>query len=106
MDSLAQHHHFLEIMAGTYGSKIKNMRLDRLEYEDTQFVAAFPVERAPKHPLSGISTRSGDLARFTFKNLNNSTYISSATRSSHCRAPPSACWTQETMSLARLRATS
>ena len=34
-----------------------------------QFIAAFPVERVPKHPLSGISTRSGDLARFTFKNM-------------------------------------
>ncbi|CAE7476412.1 unnamed protein product, partial [Symbiodinium necroappetens] len=69
MASLAEHHHFLEIMAGTYDSKIKSMRLNRLEYEDTQFIAAFPVERVPKHPLSGISTRSGDLARFTFKNL-------------------------------------
>ncbi|CAE7485210.1 FV3-083R [Symbiodinium pilosum] len=69
MASLAEHHHFLEIMAGTYDSKIKNMRLNRLEFEDTQFIAAFPVERVPKHPLSGISTRSGDLARFTFKNL-------------------------------------
>ncbi|CAE7845480.1 unnamed protein product, partial [Symbiodinium necroappetens] len=67
--SLAEHHHFLEIMAGTYDSKIKNMRMNRLEFEDTQFIAAFPVERVPKHPLSGISTRSGDLARFTFKNL-------------------------------------
>ena len=27
------------------------------------------MERVPKHPLSGISTRSGDLARFTFKNM-------------------------------------
>ena len=69
MASLAEHHHFLEIMAGTYDSTVKNMRLNRLEYEDTQFIAAFPVERVPKHPLSGISTRSGDLARFTFKNL-------------------------------------
>ena len=69
MASMAEHHHFLEIMAGAYDSKIRNMRLNRLEFEDTQFIAAFPVERVPKHPLSGISTRSGDLARFTFKNL-------------------------------------
>ena len=27
----------------------------------------FPTERVPKMPLSGVSTRSGDLARFTFK---------------------------------------
>ena len=27
------------------------------------------MERVPKHPLSGISTRSGDLARFSFKNM-------------------------------------
>ena len=69
MASMAEHHHHLEIMAGAYDSKIRNMRLNRLEFEDTQFIAAFPVERVPKHPLSGISTRSGDLARFTFKNM-------------------------------------
>ena len=28
MASLAEHHHFLEIMAGTYDSKIKNMRMN------------------------------------------------------------------------------
>ncbi|OLQ10982.1 hypothetical protein AK812_SmicGene5195 [Symbiodinium microadriaticum] len=50
----AEHHHFLQIMAGTYGSS---------------FIAAYPVERVPKMPLSGISTRAGDLARFTFKGL-------------------------------------
>ena len=33
------------------------------------FIAGFPTERVPKMPLSGVSTRSGDLARFTFKAL-------------------------------------
>ena len=43
-------------------------RRDNL-FGNTQFVAAFPVERVPKHPLSGISTRSGDLCRFSFSNM-------------------------------------
>ena len=30
-------------------------------------IAGFPTKRVPKMPLSGVSTRSGDLARFTFK---------------------------------------
>ena len=34
------------------------------------FIAGFPTERVPKMPLSGVSTRSGDLARFTFKGLD------------------------------------
>ena len=67
--SSAEFHHFLEIMGGTYDSKIKNMRIVDQFYPNTEFIAAFPTERVPKHPLSGISTRSGDLARFTFKNM-------------------------------------
>ena len=69
MASDAEHFHFLEILAGTYDSSIKNMRIADNLWNNTQFIAAFPVERVPKHPLSGISTRSGDLARFTFKNM-------------------------------------
>ena len=69
MASDAEHFHFLEILAGTYDSSIKNMRIADNLWNNTQFIAAFPVERVPKHPLSGISTRSGDLARFTFKGL-------------------------------------
>ena len=65
--SIAEYHHFLELMSGTYDSKIRNMRL--FNYDNTQFVAAFPTERVPKHPTSGISTRSGDLCRFTFRNM-------------------------------------
>ena len=69
MVSDAEHFHFLEILAGTYDSSIKNMRIADNLWNNSQFIAAFPVERVPKHPLSGISTRSGDLARFTFKGL-------------------------------------
>ena len=65
--SIAEYHHFLELMTGSYDSKIRNMRL--FNYDNTQFVAAFPTERVPKHPTSGISTRSGDLCRFTFRNM-------------------------------------
>ena len=69
MASDAEHFHFLEILAGTYDSSIKNMRIADNLWNNTQFIAAFPVERVPKHPLSGISTRSGDLARFSFKHM-------------------------------------
>ena len=69
MVSDAEHFHFLEILAGTYDSSIKNMRIADNLWNNSQFIAAFPVERVPKHPLSGISTRSGDLARFTFKGM-------------------------------------
>ena len=65
----AEHHHFLQIMAGTYDSTFRNMRLTKNMYEGSSFIAAYPVERVPKMPLSGISTRAGDLARFTFKGL-------------------------------------
>ena len=69
MASDAEHFHFLEILAGTYDSSIKNVRIADNQWNNNQFICAFPVERVPKHPLSGISTRSGDLARFSFKNM-------------------------------------
>ena len=69
MASDAEHFHFLEILAGTYDSTIKNMRIADNQWNNNQFICSFPVERVPKHPLSGISTRSGDLARFSFKNM-------------------------------------
>ena len=69
MASDAEHFHFLEILAGTYDSTIKNVRIADNQWNNNQFICAFPVERVPKHPLSGISTRSGDLARFSFKNM-------------------------------------
>ena len=65
--SIAEYHHFLSILSGTFDSKIRNMRLPN--YDNTTFVAAFPTERVPKHPTSGLSTRSGDLCRFTFKSM-------------------------------------
>ena len=65
--SIAEWHHFLAIMAGTYDSKVRNMRLPN--FDNTHFIAAFPTERVPKHPTSGLSTRSGDLCRFSFKNM-------------------------------------
>ena len=65
--SIAEYHHFLSIMAGTYDSRVRNMRLPN--YDNTHFIAAFPTERAPKHPTSGLSTRSSDLCRFTFKQM-------------------------------------
>ena len=65
--SIAEYHHFLSILSSTFDSKIRNMRLPN--YDNTTFVAAFPTERVPKHPTSGLSTRSGDLCRFTFKQM-------------------------------------
>ncbi|CAE7439803.1 unnamed protein product, partial [Symbiodinium necroappetens] len=69
MSSTAEHFHFLSIFAHTYDSSIKNMRINTDTYRFREFIAAFPTERVPGMPLSGISTRSGDLARFSFKNL-------------------------------------
>ena len=68
---LAEHHHFLQlqVMAGTYDSTFRNMRLTKNMYEGSSFIAAYPVERVPRMPLSGISTRAGDLAHFSFKGL-------------------------------------
>ena len=62
----AEHHHFLQILANTYDFSIRNMRLTKNMFEGSSFVAAYPVQRVPGMPLSGISTRSGDLARFSF----------------------------------------
>ncbi|CAE7471106.1 unnamed protein product, partial [Symbiodinium pilosum] len=65
----AEHLRFLSILANTYDSSIRNMRLTKNMYEGSSFIAAYPVQRVPGMPLSGISTRSGDLARFSFKGL-------------------------------------
>ena len=65
----AEHLHFLSILTNTYDSSIRNMRLTKNMYEGSSFIAAYPVQRVPGMPLSGISTRSGDLARFSFKGL-------------------------------------
>ena len=52
-ESIAEHHHFLEILAGTYDSKLRNMRIRDNLYGNNQFIAAYPVERVPKHPPFG-----------------------------------------------------
>ena len=68
-ESIAEHHHYLEILAGAIDSKVRNMRIRGNLYGNNQFVAAFPTERVPGHALSGVSTRSGDLCRFSFSNM-------------------------------------
>ena len=49
---------------------MRNIDIDRAGYLRHSFIAGFPTERVPKMPLSGVSTRSGDLAWFTFKALD------------------------------------
>ena len=61
---------FLSVLAGTYDDTVRNINVDRAGYLRHSFIAGFPTERVPKMPLSGVSTRSGDLARFTFKALD------------------------------------
>ena len=67
--SPAEMHHYLEIMSGAYDSTVRNMRIAPLLYSNSQYILAFPLERIPKMPLSGLSSRSGDLARFSLKNM-------------------------------------
>ena len=54
----------------TCDDTVRNIDIDRADYLRHSFIAGFPTERVPKMPLSGVSTRSGDLARFTFKALD------------------------------------
>ena len=54
----------------TYDDTVRNIDIGRVGYLRHSFIAGFPTERVPKMPLSGVSTRSGDLARFTFKGLD------------------------------------
>ena len=61
---------FLSVLAGTYDDTVRNIDIGRVGYLRHSFIAGFPTERVPKMPLSGVSTRSGDLARFTFKGLD------------------------------------
>ena len=46
---------------------VRNIDIDRAGYLRHRFIAGFPTEQVPKMPLSGVSTRSGDLARFTLR---------------------------------------
>ena len=52
---------FLSVLAGTYDDTVRNIDIDRAGYLRHSFIAGFPTERVPKMPLSGVSTRSGDL---------------------------------------------
>ena len=52
----------------TYDNTVRNIDIGRVGYLHS-FIAGFPTERMPKMPLSGVSTRSGDLARFTMTDL-------------------------------------
>ena len=61
MKGALEHFHFLSV---------RNIDIGRVGYLRHSFIAGFPTERAPKMPLSGVSTRSGNLARFTFKGLD------------------------------------
>ena len=67
MKGASEHFHFLSVLAGAYDDTVRNIDIDRAGYLRHSFIAGFPTERVPKMPLSGVSTRSGDLARFTFK---------------------------------------
>ena len=70
MKGASEHFHFLSVLAGTYDDTVRNIDIDRAGYLRHSFIAGFPTERVPKMPLSGVSTRSGDLARFAFKALD------------------------------------
>ena len=70
MKGASEHFHFLSVLAGTYDDTVRNIDIGRAGYLRHSFIAGFPTERVPKMPLSGVSTRSGDLARFTFKGLD------------------------------------
>ena len=64
MKGASEHFHFLSVLAGTYDDTVRNIDIGRVGYLRHSFIAGFPTERVPKMPLSGVSTRSGDLARF------------------------------------------
>ena len=67
MKGASEHFHFLSVLAGTYDDTVHDIDIGRVGYLRHSFIAGFPTERVPKMPLSSVSTRSGDLARFTFK---------------------------------------
>ncbi|OLP80781.1 hypothetical protein AK812_SmicGene38761 [Symbiodinium microadriaticum] len=51
--SIAEYHHFLSILSGTFDSKIRNMRLPN--YDNTTFVAAFPTATcAASHSIKSM----------------------------------------------------
>ena len=68
MKGASEHFHFLSVLAGTYDDTVRSIRVGYLRHS---FIAGFPTERVPKMPLSGVSARSGDLARFTSRALTD-----------------------------------
>ena len=70
MKGASEDFHFLSVLAGTYDDTVRNIDIGRVGDLRHSFIAGFPTERVPKMPLSGVSTRLGDLARFTFKGLD------------------------------------
>ena len=69
MKVASEHFHFLSVLAGTYNDTVRNIDIGRVGNLHHSFIAGFPTERVPKM-LSGVSARSGDLARFSFKGLD------------------------------------
>ena len=63
MKGASEHFHFLSVLAGTYDDTVRNINRPRGQ----------PAPQLHCMPLSGVSTRSGDLARFTFKGLDGTT---------------------------------
>ena len=63
LKDFAEHHHFLQAMAGTYDSTFRNMRLNKNIRAKLLHSSLSSGARAA--PPSGISTRAGDLARFS-----------------------------------------
>ena len=61
MKGASEHFHFLSVLADTYDDTVRNIDIGRVGYLRHSFIAGFPTERVPKMPLSGVSTRSGDL---------------------------------------------
>ena len=57
MKGASEHFHFLSVLAGT----VRNIDIGRVGHLRHSFIAGFPTKRVPKMPLSGVSTRSGDL---------------------------------------------
>ena len=70
MKGASERFHFLSVLAGTYDDTVRNIDINRVGYLRHSFIAGFPTERVPKMPLSGVSTRSGDLAGFSFQALD------------------------------------
>ena len=58
MKGASEHFHFFSVLAGTYDDTVRNIDIGRVGYLRHSFIAGFR------------QSRSGDLARFTFKGLD------------------------------------